>query len=70
MSSAYPDITLGLAEQLRAARQAAVLSQIELAARLGVSERTLQSWEAGTVPQPRHRRAVLAFIAEQEATAA
>lgn len=57
-----------LAARLRTARQTENLSQAELAARLGVSARTLQGWEAetGPTPQPRHRRAVLAFIEAAE----
>jgi transcriptional regulator with XRE-family HTH domain len=51
-----------LGEQLREAREAANLSQKELSDRLGVSSRTIQYWEAGKVPQPKHRRAIVAFI--------
>lgn len=51
-----------LADLLRGAREAENLSQVELAHRLGVSPRTVQNWEAGRTPQPKHRRAVLAFI--------
>lgn len=56
---------LTLAEELRAARDAANLSQVELARQLEVSPRTIQGWEAGRIPQPKHRRAVLDFIGEQ-----
>lgn len=70
VSTAYPDIGLELARKIRVARDAASLSQVELARHLGVAVRTLQAWEAGTMPQPRHRRLVLAFIAEQEKAAA
>jgi transcriptional regulator with XRE-family HTH domain len=49
-------------EQLREAREAANLSQKELSDRLGVSPRTVQYWEAGKIPQPKHRRAIAAFI--------
>jgi DNA-binding transcriptional regulator YiaG len=60
-----------LAGRIRKARDAAVLTQVELAERLGVSQRTLQGWEAGmSFPQPRHRRLLLAFIAEHEEVAA
>lgn len=66
MSSPLPDIVSTFAARLRAARIAAHLSQTELAAQLGVAVRTLQGWEAGTFPQPKHRRKVVAFIAEVE----
>lgn len=66
VSTSPPDINLGLAVRLKQARASASLSQIELADQLGVSERSIQMWEAGTIPQPRHRRRLLAFIAEQE----
>lgn len=70
MSNAYPDISADLGKRLKKTRDAVSLSQKELAAHLGVSERTLQGWEAGTAfPQPRHRRAVLAFLAEAKAAA-
>lgn len=51
-----------LSERLREAREASDLSQVELARKLGVSPRTVQNWEAGMTPQPRHRRAVNLFI--------
>jgi DNA-binding transcriptional regulator YiaG len=51
-----------LATTIRLARDAANLSQVELAAVLGVSSRTVQYWEAGKVPQPKHRRAIAAFL--------
>lgn len=72
MSSVNPHINLdlGLAAKLKQARGDASLSQVELAERLGVSERTLQGWEAGTIPQPRHRRKVLAFIETTDKAAA
>jgi DNA-binding transcriptional regulator YiaG len=70
VSSASPDISFDLPARLRAARDAACLSQKELAAKLDVPLRTLQSWEAGTFPQPRHRRALLTFITETERSAA
>jgi DNA-binding transcriptional regulator YiaG len=61
---------LPLDEALKAARQAAHLSQVELATRLGVSYRAVQYWEAGHVPQPRHRRAIQGFLDELEEQAA
>lgn len=48
----------------------AVLSQAELAERLAVSPRTVQNWEAGMTPRPKHRRVLLAFLAETEERAA
>jgi DNA-binding transcriptional regulator YiaG len=58
------------ADQLKAAREEANLTQAELATRLGVSTRSVQHWEAGKVPQPKHRRAIASFLDEVEAAAA
>lgn len=58
-----------LEETIRRARESANLSQVEFASLLGVSPRTVQYWEAGKVPQPKHRRALLAFIDEARAAA-
>lgn len=52
-----------LAQRIRDARFAAHLSQVEAAAELGVSPRTWQGWESGTMPWPRHRRALAAWFA-------
>lgn len=52
-----------LAQRIRDARAKALLSQAEAAAELGVSVRTWQGWEAGTMPWPRHRRALAAWFA-------
>jgi DNA-binding transcriptional regulator YiaG len=43
-----------LHEQIRAARKEAGLTQAKLAEKLGVSLRTIESWEAG-VRQPRYK---------------
>jgi transcriptional regulator with XRE-family HTH domain len=45
------------------------LSQREAAIEIGVSYRTLQSWLSDTeiVPQPKHRRAILAWLNERAA---
>lgn len=59
-----------LAEEIREAREEAHLSQVELARQLGVSPRTVQNWEAGKTPQPKHRRAVEAFLGERAEAAA
>ena len=53
-----------LAVEIRSARDRAILTQDELGRKLGVSTRTIQGWEAGVIPQPKHRRAVLEFIKE------
>jgi DNA-binding transcriptional regulator YiaG len=53
-------------QTVRIARERANLSQVEFAARLGVAPRTVQYWEAGNIPQPKHRRAIAAFLAEAE----
>ena len=39
-------------QQFKAARHALGHTQIEMAAHLGVSRRTIQNWEAGTAPIP------------------
>ncbi len=52
-----------LVSKLRQARLDRDLSIPELAAHLGVSERTFGYWMSGTTePQPRHRRAIRAFL--------
>lgn len=51
-----------LAATIRVARDAANLSQAEFAALLSVSTRTVQYWEAGKVPRPKHRRALAVFL--------
>jgi transcriptional regulator with XRE-family HTH domain len=56
-----------LGETIRRAREAANLSQVEFAARLGVAPRTVQYWEAGNVPRPKHRRAIADFLEEEAA---
>ena len=53
-----------LSEALKRTRSQANLSQVDLAMRLGVSYRAIQYWEAGQVPQPRHRRAIQDFLDE------
>ena len=53
-----------LADEIKEARDRSALSQVELALKLGVSPRTIQGWEAGRIPQPKHRRAVLEFLKE------
>jgi DNA-binding transcriptional regulator YiaG len=56
-------LTEDLAAQIRDARTQAHLSQTELAARLQVSLRTVQNWEAGIgLPQPKHRRRIALFL--------
>lgn len=62
------DWTFG--EELREARERALLTQVEFAALLGVSPRTVQYWEAGKMPQPRHRRAIRDFLESVQARAA
>ncbi len=48
---------------LRASREDANLTQAELALRLGVSFRAIQSWETGRrKPRAEHRRALAAFF--------
>lgn len=57
----HPPVLFGAL--LRSNREAANLTQSELADRLSVSLRSVQAWEAGTIPQPRHRRALAAYFA-------
>lgn len=52
---------------LRERREAANLTQAELAGELKVSARSVQAWEAGAVPRPKHRRALAAFFADEVA---
>lgn len=52
-----------LGQRIREQRLLLNLSQVEAAARLRVSVRTLQNWEAGeTFPWPQHRRAIARFL--------
>lgn len=50
------------AAALRDARHNANLTQSELAARFGVSLRSVQNWENGVTPHPRHRRLIADFV--------
>ena len=60
-----------LGRALRAARVERHFSQVELAEIIGVSERALQGWETGAVmPQPVHRRAILAWLFTETADVA
>lgn len=61
--SSYPQPPILVGAALKERRDAANLSQRELAKEIGVSLRSVQFWEAGSVPQPRHRRALEAFFA-------
>jgi DNA-binding XRE family transcriptional regulator len=59
------DITGDLGNQVKAQRIRLDLSQREAAERIGISERTLQNWEAGsTFPLPKHRHALDCFLRE------
>jgi len=58
------------ADEIRAARERLDLTQVELAERLGVSPRSVQGWEAGRMPQAKHRRALADFLSEAEEKAA
>lgn len=56
-------LTNDLGQRLYAKRDELSLSQREAAELLGVSERTVQNWEAGSsFPWPKHRRTVAAFL--------
>ncbi len=60
-------------KELKGRRQRANLTQAELARKLRddynltVAPRTIQKWEAGVFPRPRHRRALAAFFATEQA---
>ena len=57
-------------DAVRATRDRRNLSQAEAAREIGVSERTLQGWEiADVVPQPRHRRAILEWLDDEDEAA-
>lgn len=58
------------AEEIRRTRDRLNLSQVDFAQRLGVSPRTVQGWEAGRMPQPKHRRALAALTEAAESDAA
>lgn len=55
---------------LRAERDRRHLTQAEAAAQAGVAKRTWQLWESAeeVIPQPKHRRALVAWL-ESEAEA-
>lgn len=56
------------AERLQEARRTLDLTQVELAARLGVSPRTVQNWETtDRMPRAKHRRLLNTFLDEVEA---
>ncbi len=61
----HPPIIVG--PLLKERREALGLTQIAFAEKLDVTARSVQSWEAGAVPQPRHRRALAEFFAAQVA---
>lgn len=52
-------------EELRAAREALRLSQIDLARRLGVAANTVNRWEAGTRSIPTYLQLTLRGIAAE-----
>lgn len=62
-------LRVNLSDEIRQARERASLSQVELAQRLGVAPRTVQGWEAGRIPQPKHRRALTELLNALEAAA-
>lgn len=69
--SSVLDILSELPERLRDHRRRGALTQTEAARLLSVAERTYQGWEAGTAfPQPRHRRAIAAWLRNDNAVAA
>lgn len=62
------DLNHSLAKRIRSARDEATMTQAEFAARLGVSVRTLQNWEAGvSFPRAKHRRALTEVFSRETA---
>ncbi len=64
---------LAIGPALRRARENAFLTQEDLAARLGVSVRTVSMWETAPPsyrPWPRHQAAIAAFLRENGEAAA
>lgn len=61
MTNASGTISPDFAKIVAGTRATRHLSQSEAAESLGVSTRTVQNWEAGAYPWPRHRRAILAW---------
>lgn len=60
------DLNDDLGKRIRERRDGLQLTQREAAKRLGVSERTLQNWEAGAAfPRRRHLRALDRFLADE-----
>jgi len=64
------ELRVKFADMIREAREDADLTQLELAALLGVSARTVQYWEAGKLPKAKHRRVLKAWLAERNGEAA
>jgi DNA-binding transcriptional regulator YiaG len=62
------DINSDLGTRIKTHRDWLNLSQREAAEELGISVRTLQNWEAGTItfPRPVHRRAIKRFLEKTE----
>lgn len=64
------DLNVNFADDILDARLRLHLTQIDLAARLGVSPRTVQNWEAGMEPQIRHRRLIAEFLEQTKEASA
>jgi transcriptional regulator with XRE-family HTH domain len=67
VSLRLPPIIVG--PRLVELREERGLTQTQLADVLRVSRRSVQAWEAGHVPQPRHRWALHRFFKVEEAAA-
>lgn len=64
----YASAVLGFARRLIDVRHARILTQAEVAERIGCSVRSYQSYEAGRVfPHPRTRRRIDEWLAEEQA---
>jgi transcriptional regulator with XRE-family HTH domain len=58
-----PDVLAGWGPRLLAARTNADLSRRQLAERVGVADKTIQRWEAGTgAPSPAQQRSLAAAL--------
>jgi len=68
--SSAPPVYREIGEALRDYRDRHVLTQVELAAQLGIPLRSLQDYEAGAMPRQARRRQIIAFLAADGKAAA
>lgn len=65
-----PSLTYPPVEQLREKMEAEDLTQAFVASELGVSQRTIQYWLAGAIPQKRYRRVLREWLRQDDEQAA